>query len=132
MLKKVTCAALIVVLLLGLVPGCSSGWNEPIDELSEQFELRAAVLYSGGESWKDTLYYLKQSPMLGLSVQAKQVSGHEDFSPYDILYLDESLLNDAPAGFTESVYVFTEAGGAVFLPNSFCEFFTKDYLASLG
>lgn len=132
MLKKVTCAALIVVLLLGSVPGCSSGWNEPIDELSEQFELRAAVLYSGGESWKDTLYCLKQSPMLGLSVQAKQVSGHEDFSPYDILYLDESLLNDAPAGFAESVYVFTEAGGAVFLPNSFCEFFTKDYLGISG
>lgn len=128
--RRLICMALCGALLLGLLSGCRSGNDSSAQ--AEPFTLRAAVLYSGGEAWKDTVYDLEQSPMLGLSVQAQQVSSTPELSSYDILYLDESLLADAPAGFTESVCAFTKAGGAVFLPNGFCEVFPEDYLGISG
>ena len=47
MLKRIVCVVLFAVLLLSLFPGCSS-------EIIPQTEIRAAVLYSEGENWKDT------------------------------------------------------------------------------
>lgn len=125
MLKKIVSMMLFFVLLLSLLPGCSA-WIAP------QNEIRAAVLYSGGDGWKDTLYALEQSPMLGLDIEAKQISGVRNFSAWDILYLDDSLLDDAPDGFVESVCSFTKNGGAVFLTNGFCTLFPKDYLGISG
>lgn len=123
MFKKTLC--LILALVLVLTAGCSSGPDTP-------YGLRALVLYSSGDSWRDTLDHLKQSPMLGLDAEAMQIREAADLTTWDILYLDASLLLDAPADFVDTVCDFTKAGGAVFLPNSFSEFFPKDYLGISG
>ena len=128
MRKKIISMLLATVLLTGTISGCSLFGSGQMDRLGAACELRAAVLYSGGEGWKDTLYSLEQSPMLGLSPEAVQVDGDPELEAYDILYLDESLVEAAPEGFAEAVYAFTEAGGAVFLPNSFCTVFEKAFL----
>lgn len=124
-MKRIVGAVLAAVLLLSMCSGCFSG-------TAVKNEIRAAVLYSDGENWKDTLYALEQSPMLGLRVEAKQISDVRNYSDWDILYLDESLLHDAPDSFVDAICDFTEQGGSVFLPNGFCESFPYDYLGISG
>lgn len=95
--------------------------------LSSGYGVRAAVVHSGGNGWQDTLYLLQQSPMLGLSVQGLSAHG-ADLSEFDVLYLDESLLDSAPEGFAGAIEEYVRAGGAVFLPNGFCNVFSKEFL----
>lgn len=124
-MKRIVGAVLAVVLLLSIFSGC-------VSKTAVKNEIRAAVLYSEGENWTDTLYALEQSPMLGLSVEAKRICDAGSLSDWDILYLDESILNDPPEGFVEMICDFTRTGGAVFLPNGFSEYFPYDYLGISG
>lgn len=124
-MKRIICILLAAALLISAFSGCSFEKIVPN-------EIRAAILYSEGENWKDTLYALEQSPMLGLSVEAKRICDVRSFSDWDILYLDESILNDPQEGLVETICDFTRTGGAVFLPNGFTEYFPYDYLGISG
>jgi len=121
MWKRGLCLVLSVVVLLGLGCGCQA-------RPKQENTVRAAVVYSGPGTWEDTVYDLKQSPMLGLSVRPLQAEAGMDLSGFDVLYLDESLLTAAPEDLCAAVQAFTHRGGAVFLPNGFCSFFPKEYL----
>ena len=124
-MRRIVGVVLSAVLLLSMLSGC-------ICETAVENEICAAVLYSDGEHWQDTLYALEQSPMLGLRVEAKQICDVSSFSAWDILYLDESILMDLPEGFAETICDFTRKGGAVFLPNGFSECLPHDYLGISG
>ncbi len=133
MVRRGICLLLCAVLLCTLLAGCQEapakipGPGEETLSLEQGYGIRAAVVYSGGEAWKDTLYYLEQAPMLGLQVQGLAAE-EADLTPFDVLYLDESLLESAPTGFVEVIEEYTRAGGAVFLPNGFCQMFPREYL----
>ena len=125
MFRRTVCMILAMTLLLCLISGCTAG-----DQAS--CSLRAVVLHSGGESWEDTLFYLEQSPMLGLSVEARHIGDAARLSDWDILYLDESLLPVLTPELTEQICAFTQSGGAVFLPNGFCSAFPQEFLGITG
>ena len=121
MTKRIICIMLAIALLLTLTSGCAS-------RKAESCSLRALVLHAGGESWEDTLRYLKQSPMLELQTEARDIRDLSDLSSWDILYLDDSLLTELSVDLIDDICTFTESGGAVFLSDSFCSAFPMDYL----
>lgn len=130
MLKKLVSLALCIMMFCALLSGCgldtkTSGAKSV--SFAPDYGIQAAVVYSGGNDWMDTLLYLEQSPMLGLHVTGLLVE-NADFSPFDILYLDDSLLNSAPANFADMIEAYTRAGGAVFLPFGFAQYFSKEFL----
>ncbi len=126
-MKRIFSLLLCFILLFGLLTACAPAEAEPEPSFAEGYGIRAAVVYSGGENWRDMLGYLEQSPMLGLEAEAVQAQD-ADYSNYDILYLDESLLLSAPESFTGDIEDYTRAGGAVFLPNGFVHTFPADFL----
>jgi len=93
------------------------------------YHIRAAVLHHGGETWKATLDYLLQ-PLL-LNLEAEGAESGAELSGYDVLYLDESLLN-APDwdALSQRIQDFTAAGGAVLVPNAFAGALPADYLGA--
>ncbi len=129
MFRKGIALLLCVVLMSCLLVGCAqpAANGEESAVFAPGYGIRAAVVYSGGESWLDTLHLLEQSPMLGLSVEGLR-AGEAELDGYDVLYLDESLLETAPESFFTDVAEYTRAGGAVFLPNGFVHAFPGEYL----
>ena len=156
MRKKLFCFLMALTLLWNLLCGCGVSVDKESEDSSSQesatepslsahaqdqavkfdsydsvapgYGIRAAIVYSRGEKWLDTLYYLEQSPMLGLEVQGLEVSDLAEIDRFDVLYLDESLLSHTPEGFPEIIEAYTQKGGSVFLPNSFCEIFSRSFL----
>lgn len=104
------------------------GKNE--QEFLEGYALKAAVLYAEGETWKDTFYWLEQSPSLGLQVEAVQVDEQLHLSEYDVVYLDESILDIKDDSLAESIMSYTYDGGAVFAPNNFYDYFPQEYFGA--
>ena len=142
---------IFLMLCFTLLCGCSSQKNKdndsttlesPIKTASELtdaismrhgYEIHTAVVYSELEdtdhSWEHTLEYLIQPLVLNLSADGVNVDECLDFSSYDILYLDDSLLLARNVEqICQKIEEFTHQGGAVFVPNSFADFFPKDYL----
>lgn len=90
--------------------------------------LKAAVLYSEGDAWKDTLSYLRQSPMLNLESAGLQWQENTSLDSLQIIYADDSLLQAQDEGWKSALINFTEHGGAVFLTNSLLPEMPTDYL----
>ncbi len=143
-MKKILCALLTLLLLFGCAaepavpavaepPAAFESAADVTAALSRRggYRIRAAVLHSGGETWKATLDYLLQPLVLNLEAEGAETGA--DLSGYDVLYLDESLLGapewDALSG---RIQEFTAAGGAVLVPNTFAEAFPLDYLGAEG
>lgn len=98
------------------------------------YAIRACVLYCGdapGNSRNITMDYLKQSLAVNLEAEAVDTQGAYSLAPFDLVYLDESLLNSA--GWEEiaaDIVSYTAGGGSVFLTNAFWDRFPADFLGA--
>lgn len=127
------------LIFCGLLSGCSR--NTPAPETEEapaadvplpetdNYGLSAAVLHDGGVHWQDTCDLLEQSVLIGMEVEAVDVTKGYDLSRYDLVIPDAQL-----AGYAEinrlaaDLEAFTENGGYVLLDNAFAETLPLDYL----
>ena len=141
--KKFLCSLLCVALLCGCTPAAelSPFGLSPIESAQEMadvltqrdgYSIRAAVYYSGSASetsaWQDTLDYLLQPLLVNLEAQAVDADTTTSLGGYDVVYLDESLLRgDNADQVRQAVVDYTSAGGAVFAPNAFYDFFPPEY-----
>lgn len=94
--------------------------------------ISAVVLYEEGDSWKEIVNWLEQSTLLGLNIQAKKISEKPELSEYEVIYLDESLLERQNKKLAEDIMEYTYQGGNVFVPNGFYDYFPEEYFGASG
>lgn len=146
-MKRFLCLLLCAALCAALLGGCDPAAElspfglSPIESAEEMadvltqregYSIRAAVYYSGSASetsaWQDTLDYLLQPLLVNLEAQAVDADTTTALGAYDVVYLDESLLRAGNADqVRQAVIDYTSAGGAVFAPNAFYDFFPPEY-----
>ena len=129
--KRILCLLLAALLLVGCTP------KEPEPELplvDGANSMSAAVVYDSSCSdgtWADTLGYLTQSLVLGVSAEGVDVLGDFDLSGYDIFYLDASLAGSAKAQqVKESVTALVNAGATAVLANELHTIFDPDFIGA--
>lgn len=132
--------AVAVSLLVSLFAGCAQPEQEeiqPVKEVSlpadtEAYGLSVAVVYDGENPslrWQDTMDYLEQSVILGLTAETVDATGDYDLSAYDIVIPNEELVGSAHMEkLRDALMTYTENGGYVLLDNRFCEVMPMDYL----
>lgn len=146
-MKRIWKQALSFLLALLLLPlgGCGEP-DAPVPEtpISDSpgaavaarngYYLRAAVLYSGSADrvgLSATLDDLRQSLLINLEAEALPAENLPELDGYDLLYLDESLLeSEALSPIAEQIMTFAEAGGGVFCPNAFCHAFPPAFFGA--
>ncbi|MDR1692828.1 MAG: FG-GAP-like repeat-containing protein, partial [Oscillospiraceae bacterium] len=129
-MKKNSVFALLIAAALSL-SGCS---GPAAAEVAGPYEIAAAVLYSGeDETWKDCYSHLEQSLVANLTVQAVEVrESVPDFTGYDILYLDTSLITSRNPMLPDAIDAYVRGGGAVFADNAFHDFFSLEFFGAVG
>jgi len=118
----------ITLILINKIPK-----NEIEAKSQEKGNLSSAVLYSGQDlMWKDTYSHLDQSLVMNLSVDSININDEEpDFSLYDIIYLDSSIIDSPNADKIKKPLIeFTKNGGGLFLENQFWDFFDRDFIGA--
>lgn len=140
-MKRLLCCLLALLLLTGCSavrdaavtePSPSTQELPPVERSENDYALSAAVL-SAGEGTSELLYSLQQALVLNLSVSEIKADAQTDLSRYDMLYLDESLLQ-APElqSIAENVESYVANGGAVFVPNCFYNTFPTEFFGAKG
>lgn len=132
---------ILLALLLIVQSGCVTSRRNAAQERPEAaiearggYLLRAAVLYSGSAEDRGVvgkLGYLEQSLVVNLETEAVCCDGARKLDGYDIVYLDESLLNLADrAALVDAVLAFAQRGGGVFCPNAFYDVFPPEFFGA--
>lgn len=123
-----------MLIIIGSVCGCGLNQKQHIVRSeksgysSEPYSIRTAVLYCGGDTWRDLYDYLDEALMMNLSVDGVYAEEMSDLSGYDIVYLDKSLMESDRWEETAScIQEYTEKGGAVFMSNEFCDRFSSEF-----
>lgn len=139
LLKRMLCCLVLCASLLCSLMACGV---QPLQEeaaplreelpQSGDYGLAAAVLYDGEENsagWQDICDLLEQSVVIGLTVEAVDVTAFCDLSGYDLVIPDASLLDSGDLNDLVAALVrYTENGGYVLLENGFYQVMPKDYL----
>ena len=102
------------------------------------YYLRAAVLHGGAADVSASAYgcaatldYLRQSLTVDLEAEAVRADGVFSLDGFDMVFLDESLLDCADrAGIVAAVTDFAAAGGGVFVPNGFYDMFPAEFFGA--
>lgn len=99
------------------------------------YYINTAVLYNRQDdnyTANAAIEYLRQSIVIGLNVSAIDISKKiPDFEKFDILYLDESLIETAnDKVLKEKIISFVNNGGSVFVSNNLSKFFPKEFFGA--
>lgn len=121
--KKIV-VILITLLVISLIPVSCMTINK------NDYSISIGVLYSNGQSYKDIVYYLEQSNLLGLDIMEVDINKTSDFKQYDIIYLDNSLADTITDDIVNKIISYTNQGGFVFLNNNFLKVFPLDYIGA--
>ena len=133
--KRIICLLLAVLMLFAV--GCAPKTSQTQLPLTEgENALSAAVVYDSACSdgrWADTLSYLTQSLVLGVSAAGIDVNGEYDISGSDILYLDASLAA-SPNGqqLKNEVTELVKNGAVAILANELYQLFDSDFIGASG
>ncbi len=133
-IKRIICLLLAVLMLL--CSGCAPR-NEELPELplvEGKNAMTAAVVYDSSCSdgvWADTLSYLTQSLVLGVSAEGVDISEGCSTASYDILYLDASLAASAHAeDMTAWVTGLVNGGSTAILANQLYATFDPAFIGA--
>lgn len=131
--KRIIC--LLLALLLLITAGCAPKPIQAQLPLTEgENILSAAVVYDSACSdgrWADTLGYLEQSLVLGVSAKGIDVSGEYDLSGTDVLYLDSSLADSAKGQqIKQEVTELVKGGATAVLANELHAIFGADFIGA--
>ncbi len=132
--KRIICLLLAALILVTV--GCA-----PKDTVSSQLPLAdgqntisAAVVYDSSCSdgaWADTLGYLTQSLVLGVSADGVDICGNFDLNGYDLLYLDSSLAVSAGGQqVKDTVTELVKNGATAILANELHELFGAEFIGA--
>jgi len=135
-MKRIKALCLVFALFLNLSVS-SAQQSIPMQngaDAQNEALVRTCILYNGSwkdQSWRDTLSYLEQSLLLGLTVETVDVSRPFSLDGYDVLYLDPGIHRMKNA---EELYLqlvdWVKAGGSLFLPNEFYDCFAPTFLGA--
>ena len=144
MKKRFLWLMVTVSLLAGLFSGCVkenmshvSEYSAPekvaeLPDVEEAYGVAVAVLYDGNCDdirWQDTVDLLEQSVMLGLTVEAVDVTAAYELCAFDVVIPDANLADSIIMDqLSENLMAFTEQGGCVLLDNAFCTVLPMAYL----
>jgi len=131
--KRIICLILSALLLLSA--GCApKGGAEVLTDGSNA--MSAAVVYDSScsdRTWEDTLGYLTQSLVLGVSAAGVDVRGEFDLGGCDILYLDASVASSAnAAAVKQQVSELVKNGARVYEVTSESKGFEEYFIERLG
>ena len=97
------------------------------------YHISAAILYNASyadEKCDMIVDYLEQPIAVNLQVDKVAASDTLRLEEYDWVYLDESLLNDDSYEIAAQIEEYTRDGGNVFVPNSFWNYFSSEYIGA--
>ncbi len=134
--KKQVSLILAAVLASISICGCNSGDNAGSKKINIpspsgcDIQLSAAFLYCGDEDDFTGMYsQLEQNFTANLDVEKVSTDKKTpDFTKYDIIYLDDSIIGDA--GIKEPLVEYVENGGYLFLANEFLTYFEPEFLGA--
>ncbi|NLC73480.1 MAG: VCBS repeat-containing protein [Ruminococcaceae bacterium] len=154
MKKRYPLMLISLLLILSLLSGC--GCLAVVNVVGEDFKLNTlaapaaseilpapgaallncAVIYDSEVSkLSDVMVYsrLSQPTVLGMTVTPLDISQDYSLDGFNIIYLHESVIKSSAAkAFLEKAETFVSAGGAMFAPNAFYDFFPKSFLGVSG
>lgn len=118
-----------------LTAGCAPKSTQTQLPLTEgENTMSAAVVYDSSCSdgrWADTLSYLEQSLVLGVSAIGLDISGEYDLSGIDILYLDSSLADSTNGQKVKTeVTELVKNGATAVLANELYRLFDADFIGA--
>ncbi len=133
--KRIICFLLAALMLLSA--GCAPREVQPELSLVEgSNSMSAAVVYDSSCSdgaWADTLGYLTQSLVLGVSAEGVDIRGEFNLTGCDILYLDASVALSANAGqVKESVTELVKNGATAVLANELHQLFDPEFIGAVS
>ena len=133
--KRILCLILAALMLLSA--GCApKDVQQELQLVDGQNSMSAAVVYDSSCSdgaWADTLGYLTQSLVLGVSAAGIDICGEFDLSGYDIFYLDASLAASVNAQqVKEQVTELVKNGATAVLANELYQLFDADYIGAVS
>ncbi|MDD6484737.1 MAG: VCBS repeat-containing protein [Clostridiales bacterium] len=108
---------------------CISGCKINITESAtarEPDDLRAAVVVLTEDTQSDVYSEMYNSLVANMSVE--KITCQSDYSDYDLIYLDKSLLKGSFN--TDSIKSYVSNGGSLFLENSFIDSFDLDFIGA--
>lgn len=128
-------SALLAALLLLLSCGCAPKETpEPLPLVQGENSMSAAVVYDSSVSdgtWADTLGYLTQSLVLGVSAVGVDIRRDFDLSGYDLLYIDSSVAaSENAAEAKESITALVSGGASAVLENELYGLFDAEFIGA--
>lgn len=133
--KRILCLILAALMLLSA--GCApKDVQQELQLVDGQNSMSAAVVYDSSCSdgaWADTLGYLTQSLVLGVSAAGIDICGEFDLSGYDIFYLDASLAASVNAQqVKEQITELVKDGATAVLANELYQLFDSDFIGAVS
>ncbi len=141
-LRRLLSALLALLLLTGCAGQTGPDADKPAAQpstrptaalpLGTAYGLKAAVLYDGGSgdgSWQDIYDLLEQSLLLGLTVEAVDVTAPYDLGAWDLVIPQGSLAGSTRLEpLSQALQDYVRQGGYVLLDNAFADRLPGDFL----
>lgn len=127
---------MLTLLMLGAAGCAPKAESAPLPLVSGENSMAAAVVYDSScadGTWSDTLDYLEQSLVLGVSAEGVDVRREFDLSGFDLLYIDSSVIaSENAASVKDAVTALVNAGAVAVLENELHSLFDADFIGAYG